>query len=833
MPDMNTADASTFQTSATYRALANSLPLSLLIKATDGRRVFANQAYLTWRGLRWESVAGKRDEDLFPPEIARIYQADDESVMRTGQSLHSVEQSQMADGSNGWIERIKSPIRDSQGQLLGVQVMFWDVTDKINAERSSQFEQQLLNTLLDNLPDSIYFKDLDSRFVRVSRALAQKFGLSDVGEVHGRTDADIFTPEHARGAREDELSVIHSGQPLVDRIERETWRNREDTWCLTTKMPMRDQDGQIIGTFGISRDITDLKRSQVALQQAVQSADAANRAKSEFLANMSHEIRTPMNAMVGMADLLSQTELTDDQRDYVQVIRDSSDALLHLINDILDFSKIEARRMELESVTFSFPKLLQTAVSTVRWKASEKGVQVHLQIDPDLPPRLIGDPGRLRQVLVNLVGNAIKFTDQGHVTLRVERRIAPASEPASHRVPIRFEVIDTGIGIPPDQQSSVLQAFTQADASTTRRFGGTGLGLTISRQLVELMGGELQLTSEVGVGTTFFFDLDIPAAYGPDFGDGPHFGDRPGVDGAVDDEEDLGGDRAAAVVSLRILVAEDGVTNQHVIAGLLRSLGHECSIASDGRETLARWNAEPYDAILMDMHMPVMDGLEATREIRQQELGTHRHTPIIALTAAAMPEDAAACQEAGMDEYLTKPIHLRKLQTTLARLVRDAGERPPAGDGSASASVIEPFSSTSVVIGSDSSSSFELSGKYAGCLDLDSARSRIPGGAAGVLRLAMVFRTECEQLVSQLMQQIPAGQNDDARRTAHTLKGACGLLGAKRLQAIALQIEDAGREGRLGGGEDTGRPEIVDKLLSSLRTESDDVRAALDELLQR
>ncbi len=834
------------QTSATYRALANSLPLSVLIKSCDGRRVFANEAYLKWRNLRWEDVAGKLDSDLFDEEIARRYSDDDRHVLQSGQAQHAVEQAPIFDGSLGWIERVKSPIYDANGKLLGIQVLFWDVTARIQAEQKSRFEQSLLNTLLKNIPDSIYFKDLQSRFIRVSQAMAEKFGYQNVDEIIAKTDADIFTPEHAEQARKDELEIIKTHVPLVDRVERETWPDHEDTWCMTTKMPLVDEEGKPIGTFGISRDITALKRSEAALQEAVRMADAANRAKSEFLANMSHEIRTPMNALVGMADLLAQTDLNEVQSEYVDTIRRSSDSLLRLLNDILDFSKIEARKLELESVPFSLVYEIQAAISTLRYQGAKKNLQLRLEYEDELPQHFIGDPGRIRQILINLIGNAVKFTDRGGVTVKVQRQSGRpdmandeiGSDRAANIVDgenaidtgtttLRVSIVDTGIGISPEQQATVLAPFTQADASMTRRFGGTGLGLSISRQLVELMGGTLQLASEVGSGTTFFFDLDLTVANDVDLERNDE-----------DLEEDLGGDDYVATNPLRVLVAEDGVTNQHVIAGLLRSLGHECSIASDGRETLSKWRNEQFDVVLMDMHMPVMDGLEATEAIRQQEMGTDQHIPIIALTAAAMAEDARLCRDAGMDDYLTKPIRRRKLQRALEVIHPGPAHNRPASIGERSGAVTDSSktvdnSSRVTVEGTgrfvrspDSSDRLLLANQHAGCLDLDSARSRIPGGVSGVLRLAAVFREECQSLVEHLEADLAAGDNDSARRNAHTLKGACGLLGAKQLQEAAGEIETAGREMRLTN------PEESVSLLQSLQTESRRVLAAVDELLQ-
>lgn len=855
-------------TSATYRALANSLPLSVLIKTCDGRRVFANDTYLKWRNLRWEDVSGKVDAELFPEEIAKQYTEDDEQVLQTGQSSHAVEQAQIAGGDLGWVERIKSPIYDASGKLLGLQILFWDVTARIHAEQTSRFEQSLLNTLLRNIPDSIYFKDLQSRFIRVSKAMAEQFGFTHPEQMQGHSDADVLTHEHAVKTRREELSVIQSGIPLVDRIERETHPDQDDTWCMSTKMPLQDESGEVIGTFGISRDITALKRSEVALQEAVRLADAANRAKSEFLANMSHELRTPMNALVGMADLLAQTDLDDGQREYVDTIRRSSDSLMKLLNDILDFSKIEARKMELESVVFSLAYEIQAALSTLRYQAAKKNLQLKLDVAESLPSHFLGDPGRLRQVLVNLIGNAVKFTDHGSVTVSLSE--APGStqadstesswtEEGSNRaaenpsrgdaegdspqfqrptVPVRVSVTDTGIGIPKSQHAAILAPFTQADTSTTRRFGGTGLGLSISRQLVELMGGELSLRSEVGVGTTFHFDLRLPVA------DGKH--SRQHDD---DLEEDLGGENLSPAEPLRVLVAEDGVTNQHVIAGLLRSLGHECSIASDGRETLEMWRSDAFDLVLMDMHMPVMDGLEATREIRQHEFGTDRHIPIIALTAAAMAEDAKLCHDAGMDDYLTKPIRRRRLQQVLATIPADPNRPRSAANQTTNtpanteatettaataagmterappASVPQP---TSVAPnGNGSSDILVLSEEHAGCLDLDSARSRIPGGVSGVLRLAAVFREECQALVRQLQTDLSLGDNDAARRNAHTLKGACGLLGAQQLLDAAIEIEGAAQQ------QELGTPQRADELSQLLETESGRVLAAVAELLQK
>ncbi len=582
------------QSRAAYESLVNSLPLSVLIKDTEGRRLFANRAYLETRGLALEDLLGKRDEDLFPPEIARKFTEDDRKVLETGESLHNVEETVNREGASCWIERIKSPIFNQDGRVIGVQLMFWDVTDKVSAEDQLKHERDLLNHLLRHIPDSIYFKDRDSRFVRISEAMAKKFGLPSAAAAEGKTDADIFSEEHAKAARDDELEVMETREALVDRIEKETWHDREDTWCMSTKMPFIDDNDDVVGTFGISRDITELQESQNALREARDAADRANRAKSDFLANMSHEIRTPMNAIIGMSELLAQTRLTDEQRDYVQLVRESSDALLRLLNDILDFSKIEARKLELESIPFSIRDVVEKTGRTLGLRAAEKNLEVACRVAPDVPDRLLGDPGRLRQVMINLIGNAIKFTDEGEIVVDVRLGEPQGDDWPPGSLPVRFSVHDTGIGIPEGKQAAILDAFTQADASTTRRFGGSGLGLAISRQLVELMHGQLQLQSRVGYGTTFYFTAALRQASEAD----------------EDQEKDL-----SDLEHLPVLVVDDNSTNRRILKEILSNWEFDPELAESGASALrvieaARRSRKTFALAILDCMMPEMDGCE-------------------------------------------------------------------------------------------------------------------------------------------------------------------------------------------------------------------------------
>jgi len=296
-----------------------------------------------------------------------------------------------------------------------------DVTRHKEAEEALAQERDLLRTLMDNLPDSIYFKDAKSRFIRINKAMAERFALSDPNGALGKTDFDYFTSEHAEQAFRDEQQLLQTGVPLVDREEKETWPDGHETWVSTTKMPLRDGGGKVAGTFGVSRDITDRKHKAEELRRAVETAEKANRAKSEFLANMSHEIRTPMNGVIGMTELALDTALTREQRDYLDMVKVSAESLLAVINDILDFSKIEARKLQLEEVEFGLRDHLDDTIKSLALRAQQKGLELACHIPPSVPEVLIGDPGRLRQIVVNLVGNAIKFTEIGEVVVDVSK----------------------------------------------------------------------------------------------------------------------------------------------------------------------------------------------------------------------------------------------------------------------------------------------------------------------------------------------------------------------------------------------------------------------------
>jgi two-component system, sensor histidine kinase and response regulator len=764
----------------------------------------------------------------------------------------------------------------------------------IEIEKKLAFERNLLRTVVDNIPDSILVKDSEGRYLLANKALAKLHGFEKPEQLLGKTAFDLFPTERAAALHATDLEVMRATKPLIQGERSAVDAEGNMRWILMTKVPLTNQLNEIVGIVGVNRDITQAKRAEAELRQAKEAAEAANRAKSEFLANMSHEIRTPMNGIIGMTELALETELTPEQEEYLTMVKTSADSLLTVINDILDFSKMEAGKLELDRSAFNLHDSLEETLRAFGVMAGQKGLELVCDIRSNVPQMIVGDPTRVRQIIVNLVGNAIKFTDKGEVVLHAEMQ-----QKQDRNVLLHFAIRDTGIGISLDKQKMIFEAFAQADSSPSRHYGGTGLGLTISTRLVEMMGGRIWLESEPGQGSTFHFTATFELPQAPSerrerhtevtlagipvmvVDDNPtnrrilettllQWGMKPTlVEGAVpalaalrrakevgiktllllldaqmpgmdgfslmekirqDPELPIatvmmltsGGQRGdaarcrelgisayltkpvrqwelrEAILSvlgmhqdedksaklltrhtlrqtrrrLRVLLAEDNAINRELVVRLLSKRGHSVVVASNGRQAVAALEKENFDAVLMDVQMPEMDGFEATAAIRQKEKPTGKHVPIIALTAHAMKGDRERCLAGGMDGYVSKPVQPEEL-----------------------IKAVEGLGGNSSAAGKASSYTNEV-------LDRELALARVDGDEGLLADLAKLFCEESPKLLSAVQDAVAKKDAAALKRAAHSLRGSMSPFAAREATEAASRLEELARVGELANADD-------------------------------
>jgi len=652
--------------------------------------------------------------------------------------------------------------------LVGIGNQMGQFIERKSTENLLWQTNALQKAILESANYTIISTTPDGTIVTFNRAAEQKLGYTAEEMIGKQTPAIIHLPEEVV-ARACELSAelgreIQTGfetfiaKASIGEIDEREWTYvRKD--C--TRFPVRlsvtalfNERGQITGYLGVGSDITEQKRAAEELLQAKETAEGASRAKSDFLATMSHEIRTPMNGIIGMSSLLLDTDLQPKQREMVDAVRQSGDALMTIIEDILDFSKIEARKLDLVDEVFRLDAVIRGVVDLLQHKATAREIELIVNIAPDVPPSLIGDPGRIRQILMNLVGNGIKFTDDGQIRIDVKRLESPPGGPVN----IEMSVTDTGIGMTPDQQAQLFQAFTQVDSSSTRRFGGTGLGLAICKRLVELMGGQIGVESERHAGSRFWLNLPMRVALTEDM--------------PLAEEQVTSTETAIITppsdIKPRLLVVEDNEVNARMAIMMLEKHGYPADIASDGEEAVDRFASGAYDGVLMDCHMPRMDGYEATRAIREIESSTTWLRPrcrIIAMTANVMSGERERCLEAGMDDYVSKPLRAKPLTealnliSVLTEIKADAEAPPPwsPDDESTAQDAIQQLADELSV-----EDTIELIGNW-----LKDTPERI---------------LDLEKLVT--------GEDQVAlRRTAHSLKGSSSLFGLTYLNALCRELE--------------------------------------------
>ena len=853
---------------AAQRALENqkfALDQHAIVSITDTRGVitYANDRFCEISGYAREELLGRShnivNSGLHPPEFfAGMWRA-----IQAGKTWQGEIRNRTKNGSFYWVAATIVPFLDNNGKPYQYAGIRTDITR--SKQMHDELEEQLhfVQELIEAIPLPTYFKDVAGRYIGMNRAFETVF-LCKRDAMIGRTvfELDPLDLDDARyhDQRDKELFDSRQSQSYERRMR---WGGGEWRNMLYQKAPLTHADGSARGLIGLIADVTGLRNAEQEALLAKEQAEAANRAKSDFLANMSHEIRTPMNGVIGMTELVLDTKLDDEQREYVRIVKSSAESLLTVINDILDFSKIEAGKMQIEQTTFNLAELLGETLKSLALRAHQKGLEMICQMAPELPAWVVGDPGRLRQVLVNLVGNAIKFTEHGEIVVRVV-----AGDDGSH---LRFSVTDSGIGIPANKLDHIFEAFTQQDSSTTRRYGGTGLGLTISARLVDMMNGRIWVESRLGKGSAFHFTVLLPAS--GEQVDQPSF-TREQMAGlaalVVDDNAinrrvlaetignwgmrvqvadsgtaavellsapdtkpvdiilldalmpDMDGLQTAAVLAsvpferrpaiivlssagvpdntehwqrlgisaylvkpimqddlrtailkvlgettpaahqkaeeqtlggsaLDVLLVEDHPVNQKLVLSLLKKWGHRTRLAANGEEALDILARHRFDIVLMDMQMPVLGGVEATRRFRAGETG--RRTPIIAMTANAMEGDREACLAAGMDDYLAKPVKASALHEMLNR-------HAPA-----------------------------TSGEFDYAHGIDTSDGEMVDIVAGL------FLDQFPKDIAKLHQAIADHDHAALLQLAHGLKGSCGLFGARPLVGAAQALEQFSPEG--------------------------------------
>jgi PAS domain S-box-containing protein len=869
--------------------LVRSSPIGLYI-VQEGKFQYVNP--------RFEEISGYSKEELIGTDSLSYVHPEDKETVRANaiKTLKGDGHDEFRpyeyriickSGERRWIMETVTPIQyKGRRATLG---NFMDITERKQAE-------QLYQTLADSAPVGIYILQ-DGKYVFTNPTLQKTTGYT-ADELLAAPPAALVHADDVESMGQKQVQMLkgQSFQPIEHRF---VTKDGRIGWSMDRVASVTYQGRRAV--LGITINITEHKEMEIALQKAKEAAEVATQAKSDFLASMSHEVRTPMNGVIGMAGLLADTPLNPEQRDYVESIKSSADALMTIVNDILDFSKVEAGKLELEKMDFDIRSAIENMNDVLAVRAREKGLEYVWLMEPNVPTQLVGDPGRLRQVLINLIGNAIKFTPKGNVDLH----ISLVSE-TDNEVIIRFDIRDTGIGIPQNKLDVIFHPFTQADTSTTRKYGGTGLGLSISKRLTELMGGQIGAESVEGKGSIFWFtvklgkqtagriseeslpyDISGLRVLGVDdnltnrkvleqmlrswgcrvevvesaatalsalhtavaSGDPFHVAIidmlMPEVDGetlgrmikatpqlmntiliawsssnkreeatelgqagfaqyltkpikqsqlynaivksvARDEEKVMTGTPAQAATpvfkqesrKVRILLAEDNVVNQKVAIAMLTKMGYHADVVANGHEVLKALETIPYDLVLMDVHMPEMDGLEATRRIRDGKSAVRNHLiPVIAMTASAMKGDREMCLDAGMNDYISKPINPNEVARALERW-----------------SASQPAEKTSLPAAETTST--------VPVFDRAKLLERVGGDNEICDEILKTFFADVPERVKEMEDALARGDNETLKRGAHTIKGAASNVSAPILQEAAGRLEAAVAAGELGSARE-------------------------------
>ncbi|CAK8714837.1 histidine kinase [Candidatus Electronema halotolerans] len=722
------------------------------------------------------------------PEDRQRLQAAVAACLEQGADYEMEYRVRWPDRSIHWLHEQGDVLRDENGEPVNMLGLVQDITLRKEAEIELRAQHRFLDSVIENIPSMLFVKEAkELRYVRCNRAGERLTGRASA-EFIGKSDADLLPPAQAADRMAADRHVLLEGRTVESEEEQGiSCHNRR--LLRTRKVPIADEQGQPAYLLGISDDITEQRAAEQELAEAKVQAERANQAKSDFLANMSHEIRTPMNGIIGLTELALKTALTPQQQDYLEKVNEAARSLLGLLNDILDLSKIEAHRLELESIPFDLHELLAQIESLMAIHSQQKGIPLHISVDPEIHRYLLGDPLRIKQILLNLLGNAFKFTKQGEI--RVEARLGLHAQHGF--LPVAFIVRDTGIGIDAARQAELFKPFVQSDSSTTRMYGGTGLGLAITRQLAEMMDGSVSLISAPGQGSTFTITLPLQLSNQEELETHRERSEQ----GAADDNS------LEQIRGARILLVEDNKINQQVAAELLTQECFRVDLAENGQEALAMLEPGRYDLVLMDLQMPVMDGYQAAAAIRSQEV--YDILPVLAMSANAMRHDREQCRAIGMNDHIPKPVDRRQLLTALCQWIKPGQrERPVRQEQQHSCPAAGIIHELSLRPGINSQAALE----------------RLGGNQRIYASILQNFVSEHTGAVEDIRSLLEQDERPSAERLAHTLKGMAGAIGAEDLQTAARLLEDGIR-----------RHKALEPLLSAAEEQLRQTAAALQHHL--
>jgi PAS domain S-box-containing protein len=789
------------------RVLLDTIPIQVWYQTNEYTYGAVNKAHAEFFEKRIEDLAFQNLYNIFPATMVEGCRISNREVFTHAKTLYTEEWAPLPSGEHRLLAITKTPKLSDNGTVEYVVCSAEDITERKRSEEALIESEKRLNTLLDQSPAIIYSWRITNghpHFTYINPNITRVLGY-EIDELMEHLDfwKSRFHP--------DDLPSLDQKFSGVDSVDEYRFLDKKNSyhWLLDTQKRIIEANGQptneVIGTIW---DITDRKhaeetlktfakeinRKNIALDRALAQAKAATQAKSEFLANMSHEIRTPMNAVIGLTTLLSETELNHEQKAYISSLRASGNALLTLINDILDFSKIEAGQITLETIPFNLSSLLEEVNAVVSFHAKEKGLSLSLTMESGLPLWLKGDPGRIRQILLNLAGNAIKFTQKGSIEIAVCLKSKTEQEAT-----LLFSVKDSGIGIPTDKLNLLFEKFSQVDASYTRKYGGTGLGLAISKQLTELMGGKIGVSSFEGKGSEFWFSLSLARVSEKEIPS------HPGTDTTTQLHQ-----WKIPNLHARILIAEDNAFNQQVINGILKKMGITPVLVENGLKAIHALKNEKFDLVLMDIQMPEMDGLEATRTLRLEAPSSLNYRiPIIAMTAHAIEGDRKLCLDAGMDDYLTKPIDPKQLADTLNRWLPPPPDHPPILSTAANSMTNNEMNSDVTAAANGTGAAGTGKAETAETIDVaalskeeailyfnrEELLERLLNDAEWADQLLRSFIADLQNQIPNLIEAARQKEMEQTRKLAHKIKGACANAASQILASTAANIENSAIEG--------------------------------------